>query len=382
MCNLFGWPKPAGPFSVGTTAWHFIDPLRVDPFASDGAAGPAGLRALMANVWYPAAPGQAIKRLNGTVGFPEGGVAYPRPPLTLLTRAGPLPNTLHRLVEHFRLPGAALHQVTHLNAFALPEAAPVASETPWPVLLFSHGYGLENAVSGSFLTESLASHGYVVISVSHPGESLATVFPDGRIAALDFDNPRLELAARLAEIETSEGDWGLRAAQSLDLWAGDLRFVLNELERLSGSGMDNPLGGLAGQLNLAHVGALGVGFGGSAALELAAHDARISAVASLGGRLAAGSASIGERPSMFIAGLGQTAGWSPTHAFTLSGARPLHFTGAALWFPLLDQVADFNAGNVYGHYKAINTHTLAFFDKYLRGRTVASLNQPTDQLTN
>jgi len=50
MCNLFGWPKPAGPFSVGTTAWHFIDPLRVDPFASDGAAGPAGLRALMANV--------------------------------------------------------------------------------------------------------------------------------------------------------------------------------------------------------------------------------------------------------------------------------------------------------------------------------------------
>ncbi len=369
MCNLFGWPQPTGPFPVGTTAWHFVDPLRVDPFAAEGAAGPAGLRALMVNVWYPAAPGQAIKRLNGTVGFPEGGVAYPRPPLTLLTRASPLPNTLRRLVGHFKLPGAALHQVTHLNAFALPEAAPAASGTPWPVILFSHGYGLENAVSGSFLTESLASHGYVVVSVSHPGESLATVFPDGRVAALDFDNPRLDLETRLAEVEASEGAWGLRAAQSLDLWAGDLAFVLNELERLSKPGVGNPIGSLAGQLDLANVGALGVGFGGTAALELAARDTRISAVASLGGRFA-GPASVEERPSLFVAGNAQTAGWSPAHAITLPGARPLHFTGAALWFPLLEQVADFNAGSIYGHYKAINNHALAFFDRHLRGLSV------------
>jgi predicted dienelactone hydrolase len=323
----------------------------------------------MANAWYPALAGQAIKRLSGTVGFPEGGLAYPRPPLTLLTRAGPLPNTVRRLVEHFKLPGAALHQVTHLAPYALPEAAPAASDAAWPVVLVSHGYGLDNAVSESFLTEGLASHGYVVISVSHPGESLATVFPDGHIACLDFDNPRLELETRLGEIEATAGPWGPRAAHSLNVWAEDLRFVLNELERLNGASTATPLGSLAGRLDLAHVGALGVGFGGSAAVALATQDSRITAVACLGGRVAPGSESSAECPSLHVVGEGQDpgAGWSPAHAITLSSARPLHFTGAALWFPLLAQLADFDAGSVFAHYKALNAYSLEFFNRNLRG---------------
>jgi predicted dienelactone hydrolase len=373
MCNLFGWPKPTGPFPVGTTAWNFVDPLRADPFAREGEAGPAGLRAVMVNVWYPAQASPGAKRLSGTVGFPEGGLAYPRPPLTLLTRAGALPDTLKWLVEHYKLPGAVLHQVTHLNTFALPEAIPAAGDERWPVLLFSHGYGLENAVSDSYLTESLASHGYVVVSVSHPGESLATVFPDGRVVTLDIDHPRLDLAARLDEIESGSGPWGERATQSLDLWAADLGFVLDELQRLNTPSLDNPLTGLAGRLDLEHVGVAGIGFGGTAALEFAARDARIRAATSMGGRVVPGSTSLGERPSMFISNQTPSApaDWSPTHTFTLHGAKPLHFTGAALWFPQLEQVADFEGGNVYAHYKQLNAAALAFFDRSLKAQATA-----------
>jgi hypothetical protein len=373
MCNFFGWSKPSGPFPVGLTAWHFVDPLRADPFAVEGEAGPAGLRALMANVWYPAQASPGAKRLGGSVGFPEGGLAYPRPPLTLLTRAGPLPNTLKWLVERYRLPGAALHQVTHLNTYALPEAAPALGDERWPVLLFSHGYGLENTVSNSYLTEALTSHGYVVVSVSHPFESLATVYPDGRVVTLDVDNPRLELPARLEEIESGAGPWGQRAAQSLSLWVDDLRFVLDTLGQSNTPGVDNPLAGLAGRLNLDHVGALGVGFGGSAAMEFAARDARVSAAASLGGRVAPGSAAISERASLLLAGQTPAVpnGWSPTHTFALQGAKPLHFTGVALWFPQLEQVADFEAGSLYAYYKALNGSALAFFDRALKSKDTA-----------
>jgi hypothetical protein len=273
-------------------------------------------------------------------------------------------------VARYRLPGAALHQVTHLNTYALPEAAPAAGDEPWPVLLCSHGYGLENAVSDSYLTEALASHGYVVISVSHPGESLATVFPDGTIAALDVDHPDLALAARLDEIEAAGGVWGPLAAESLNGWVEDLRCVLNELERLNAPGEDNPLAGLAGRLDLGRVGALGVGFGGSAAMALAAQDPRVGAAASLGGRIAPGAAALGARPSLLITGQGQTepADWAPTQRYALPDASPLHFTGAALWFPQLAQVADFEAGNIYAHYKTLNAQTLGFFNQALRGQ--------------
>lgn len=365
MCTTFGWPKPTGPYPVGITAWQIADRLRPDPFAAPEAAGP---RAVMVNVWYPAEAAPGARPLGGTVGFPEGGVAYPRPPITLLTRAEPLPATLRRLAARYALPGAALHQVTHLNTFALPEAAPAHGGERWPVLLFSHGHGLENTVSGSFLCEALASHGYAVLSVSHPGESLATVFPDGRISALSFDNPRLDLEARLNEIESTAGAWGPLAAHSLDVWTADLSLVLDALDRHAAPGADNPLGALAGCLDIGRVGALGAGFGGSAAEACAARNRRISAAACLGGRIAPGPTLSPECPSLLVLGEGQRVEAAATHVVRLDGARPLHFTGAALWFPLLAQLAEFDSGRVYLHYKALAAHTLQFFDWYLRGR--------------
>ena len=375
MCTLFGWPKPTGPHPVGTQAWPLVDPLRADPLVT---AGPGGLRTLMVNAWYPAANaegGPAGSRLGGTVGFPEGGVLYPRPPFTLLARQGPLPATLRRLVEHHALPGAALSQITHLTTHARA-GAPLAAG-PWPVILFSHGYGLENALSNSYLFETLASHGYVVLSVSHPGESLATIYPDGRLAALDVDDPQLDFAARLAEIRAESGPWGQRATESLARWTADLQTVLADLERLNAPGPDNAW---AGQLDLTQIGALGVGLGGSAALALAAADPRVKAVAALDSRWAP---SFGEtaapalsQPALLLGRGG--AGPTPPGALalTLRGARPLHFTGVSLWFPLLAQLADFDSGNVYRHLQALNAYTLAFFERALRGAPAPLLAAP------
>ncbi|MCC7361826.1 MAG: hypothetical protein IT317_20250 [Anaerolineales bacterium] len=371
MCTVFGWPKPAGPLPVGTQAWPLVDPRRADPF---GPTGPDGGRTLLVNAWYPATAAEG-SRLGGTVGFPEGGVLYPRPPFTLLARQGMLPNTLRRLVEHHGLPGAALSQVTHLTTHARA-GAPLAAG-PWPVLLFSHGYGLENAVSSSYLMEALASHGYVVLSVSHPGESLAAVYPDGRLAALDVDDPRLAFGARLAEVRAESGPWGRLASESLALWTADLQTVLADLERLNAPGPDNAW---AGQLELTRIGALGVGFGGSAALALAAADPRVQAVAALDGRWAAG---VGETAAPVLSQPALMLGRSPAAptppgalSLTLLGARSLHFTGVALWFPILAQLADFDSGNVYRYLQALNAYALAFFERELRGAPAPLLAGP------
>jgi hypothetical protein len=386
MCVLFGWPKPSGPYAVGVTAWHFIDPLRADPFAAEvGSAGPGGLREVLAVVWYPAeAAGVAGKAgLGGTIGFPEGGVCYPRPPFTLLSRQAPLPQTLRRMVEHYRLPGAALSQVTHLASHAVPEAPPADSSAPWPVLLYSHGYGLENALSSSYQMEALASHGYVAVSVAHAGESLATVYADGRLVALDAANPRLDFDARLAEVSAAAGAWGPLAAQSLTLWAEDLDFVLKEIARHNARVVDNPLGALGGRLDLERVGAWGVGFGGSAAAVLCAREPRCKAAASLGGRLAPmmGSAlPAPARPLLLASGDSEPdggAGGQPVYMLKVGGARPLHFSGVAMWFPLLAQLADFEAGPVYRYQRAINAYLLAFFGQHLRGEAAPLLAGPT-----
>jgi hypothetical protein len=57
-----------------------------------------------------------------------------------------------------------------------------------PVVIFSHG----NQMSGLFyaaIQEDLASHGYVVMSIDHPGEALFTIFPDGKVVTYSEPPP-------------------------------------------------------------------------------------------------------------------------------------------------------------------------------------------------
>lgn len=59
-------------------------------------------------------------------------------------------------------------------------------DAPYPVIIFDHGfegYAKQNTTQ----MEELASHGYFVVSVSHPGESAVTIYPDGRIVYIDSE---------------------------------------------------------------------------------------------------------------------------------------------------------------------------------------------------
>ncbi len=71
-----------------------------------------------------------------------------------------------------------------LDGQALLDAAPDASGGPYPLVIFSHGLGGLRFQS-RFYTEHLASYGFVVIAIDHPGSTYASL--RGASSASDFD---------------------------------------------------------------------------------------------------------------------------------------------------------------------------------------------------
>lgn len=60
------------------------------------------------------------------------------------------------------------------------------SSAPYPVIIFDHGYGAFEKQNLSQM-EQLASNGYIVFSINHPGETAVTLYPDGSIIQADTE---------------------------------------------------------------------------------------------------------------------------------------------------------------------------------------------------
>lgn len=117
----------------------------------------------------------------------------------------------------------------------LPQTA-----TPKPIVVISHGVNSDRNTY-AYLAEHLASYGFVVVMPEHIGSNT------NQLQAL--------MLGRVTDVT--------QPAEFLDRPL-DVRFVLDELERLSA---DDPM--LQGQLNLDQVGVMGQSFGGYTALALA-----------------------------------------------------------------------------------------------------------------
>ena len=141
-------PPPSGPFSVGTQIFTIDKNPELTP---QRAAQKMAIRA-----WFPATntenpqavtiDGRVSQALGKLYGFPTGG------------SDGPLSHS-------------------HTNATAHPAG-------PFPLILFSHG--AFSFVDQNFSAlEELASHGFIVVSIGHPGESALTIFADNSVLPID-----------------------------------------------------------------------------------------------------------------------------------------------------------------------------------------------------
>jgi predicted dienelactone hydrolase len=262
-------PGPSGAHGIGTTHFELSEPGYSDPYAP--APTP---RRIPVQAWYPA---QAADGGARELYLDDALVAG----LAELTGA-----------PKFLLPQNPSRSV--VDAPAVPGR--------YPVLVFNHGLGSFQKQSAS-LMEELASHGYVVLSVGHPFDSLVVQYADGSVVRQRRDLPAwraIEAATKnlgavsreveplLVQARAAQDPQALREAMGalakhstyeplaavLEVWAHDTRVVLDNLGRLDDGGVVTPLRGI---VDKERVGAFGHSLGGILAGQLAMTDPRVHA---------------------------------------------------------------------------------------------------------
>ncbi|MFF5935485.1 alpha/beta hydrolase family protein [Streptomyces sp. NPDC012508] len=231
-------PAPTGPYRIGATVLHLVDPSRNDPWV------PAiGVREVMVTVLHPARTVRGYPRAPQLTPGAAGLFTFLAPEIHGLPAAG--------------VDWAATLTHSHTGAPVLPGH--------WPVLLYSPGGG-EARTMGTYLAEELASHGWVVVTVDHPGDASQVEFPTER-PGRDLVRPTVFFRPPDAE----------QFRTMIDTRLADLRLVLDRLEALEG-----PLGRA---LDLGRVGVYGHSAGGTAAAQALYDDRRIAAAVNLEGYL-------------------------------------------------------------------------------------------------
>jgi predicted dienelactone hydrolase len=242
--GLIQFPALTGPYPVGKVERHLIDESRPEVFS----AAPDDKRELMITIYYPASP-------------PAG--------------VSPAPYTEGPIRAVFVTPGF-LQDSVRAHAFV---DVPLADDgARYPVIVFSPGMGFLPILYAPTL-EDLASHGYVVVSLSHPYSTAATVFPDGRVVTSTAEAGSRALSAATAKA-TSDAEFDPVVERIGEVWVADVRFVLDQMEQFNAS--DSPF---TGRLDLTRVGVIGHSLGGGVAAAAMYEDNRFDAAINMDGTL-------------------------------------------------------------------------------------------------
>jgi predicted dienelactone hydrolase len=208
-------PSEMGPYPVGVRTITFVDHSRETP-------GQEGPRTLVCEVWYPAT--EATRDLPG-----EDYVVIEQVPQDVRDM----------------YPGIDAEALGALSTTAVRDANARLNEK-FPLIVFSHGKG-GIRMQSTFYTVALASHGYVVISPDHEGDTLVNLLLDGDV-----------------EITSTVDSFILRPQ--------DASFLIRELDNLDESDPLKPI------LDMDRVGITGHSFGALTSFRTAGMDARIDAL--------------------------------------------------------------------------------------------------------
>jgi predicted dienelactone hydrolase len=141
--------SPRGEYKIGVRTLDFVNKNQVDVLKSKGGIDPTYDRPLKVEVWYPANVAADVKELV-TYDQVMGSSNDPKRPLIPFTFFGR----------------------------AVRDAAPKTTDGAFPLIVVSHGY-LGSRLLLTYLTENLASKGYVVVAIDHTESTFrdAAAFP-------------------------------------------------------------------------------------------------------------------------------------------------------------------------------------------------------------
>jgi len=243
-------PALSGPHAVGTQRFEWVDSSRAEIAGlsrRDSAGTPrslpaAGARRLAVQVWYPVT--RAVTSLPRAPYNPSGAAF-----------SGIIRDTT-RLQRYREMTGRAALGGT-----------PISGEL-FPLVVFSPG-GSMFAADYTLLLEDLASHGYVVVAVAHPGTSLVA-FADGSFGVESAWRPPPTISRSL-ELDSLKMSWDFFRARDAYM-AADIRFAVRSLA-------DAHRSPVAGIIDTSRIGFAGHSTGGSVATTAAmTYDVRHEAV--------------------------------------------------------------------------------------------------------
>jgi pimeloyl-ACP methyl ester carboxylesterase len=272
-------PAPTGRYDVGTVSLHLVDQGRQDPFWSTSHP-----RELMVSLWYPL---RAVAFFGLAPWMSPAILARFRPELEsflsedpgVICAPGqncgggtfcPPGQTCPSASPAGSAPTVSLANVDFPITQARQGAPVERSSQRYPVVIYSPGHAYDREY-GTMLAIDLASHGYVVATISHTYEAAEVEFPDQRV-----------------ELARAEDPNNIHTNIALSIRRADVQFVIDELTALEGGA--NPdaehrllPAGLRGALDLAKIGIYGHSLGGATAADAMANDARIVAGINLDG---------------------------------------------------------------------------------------------------
>lgn len=378
---IFHFPKPTGPYAIGTLTYHWVDASRPELFTAD----PDDHRELMVQVWYPT----------------ENEPSAPRAPY--IEDADVVTPALGRLI-HF--PEFLFTHFKYVRTNAV-ESAPVAEDqSSYPILIYLSGLDGFRAVN-TFQIEELVSQGYIVVGLDQPGAVAMVRFPDGRqISGLPKDDIQPLIDQSIEPVDPAPTLLGKAMPEGiLPYFGADVPFALDQLAALNQSDPNNIL---TGRLDLEHAGIFGVSLGGGGAAEACLNEPRLKACLIMEMSMPADVIKAGlKQPAMWITRDVKTmrlereraGGWSekaiaqhqrtmravyeslPGDGYFLSipGMFHLNLTDFPYWLPISSQLG--LTGTIKGQriFDMINAYSVAFFDQELKGQPSALLDGPSPE---
>jgi dienelactone hydrolase len=234
-------PTPDGRNSVGTEIYRWTDTARDESHTADLS----DRRSVIAQAWYPTTHREDV----------GGGARLPY-----------IDGTDHLPSQVSGLPGFLLRRYGRIDTHAVASAPLARSDRPWPVVIFSPGYGAPRAVYTGLATR-LASRGFVVFVLDHPYESGVTQLPDGQVVGTQEMFPR------------GQRDRTHYMADQQVVRTADIRFVIDQVARPAV--LSSALRG--GRIDASKVAVIGHSFGGAVSAMAMSEDPRVMAAANIDG---------------------------------------------------------------------------------------------------
>jgi dienelactone hydrolase len=293
MKKITALPKPAGSYQVGLVRLNFVDENRTDPFP----AAKGEKRDVPLIIWYP---------------IDDPGARLPSKMLKIRDLV-----SFKRYFLYKFIPNRICDIVT--NSY---QDAPLSDKNAkFPALIFNHGFS-SYMEQNTILMEHLASFGYVVLSVGHPYDGVAS-YPDGRSIPVDLESIKAlskdmrqhqktfnqnikQLARNDLSVEEmrkyTENYLNTSKAMNdkVEMWIADIRFIVGILEKMNEATISSRF---AHKLELEKgIGVFGQSYGGAASVLASCLDDRLTCGINIDGAMYGGTNAKYQyrRPTMYM----------------------------------------------------------------------------------